>query len=259
MPTSPHSFATTSPHPFAITSSHPFVISSTDLATLWQALLDGELFVFDSYCAAGRCYAVIERVLHANHPRPSAVHLLERVFSGESQKTLACELEVSVATVAAHSAAVLRAIAKPQQVSRAPIILVMAAFASQGVRQQAARLEEVREDGRWVISVEVPGATLRSRLSASEWEVARLSIEGETHVAIARARRTSRRTIANQLASAFNKLRISGRGMLRAQAVHEAALSWRGASELSPAPVAALTVPATPEALWPEERMAAYG
>jgi DNA-binding NarL/FixJ family response regulator len=242
-------------------STHPLITTSTDLAALWRALLESQLFVVDSYCAGGRCYAVIDRAVGGSQPRQSGVQILERVFSGESQKSLAHELEVSIATVAAHSACALRAIGRPQQVSRAPIILVMAALASQGVAQEQARLEDVREDGRWVISVEVPGATLRRRLSACEWEVARLSIEGETHASIAVARGTSRRTIANQLASTFHKLGISGRGMLRAQAVHEASAAWSipPAPPEAPTPIAALTIPATPEALWPEERMAAYG
>jgi DNA-binding NarL/FixJ family response regulator len=241
-------------------NTHPLITTSTNLATLWPALLDRQLFVVDSYCAGGRCYAVIERARGEHQPRQFGVHILERVFRGESQKALAHELEVSIATVAAHSAGALRAIGKPQQVSRASIILVMAALAAQGVPLQAARLEDVREDGRWIISVEVPGASLRRRLSACEWEVCRLSIQGETHVGIAAARGTSRRTVANQLASAFHKLGISGRGALRAQAIHEAAFAWRASPEpTTPAPVVALTIPAAPEATWREQRKAAYG
>jgi len=200
----------------------PSPSESTDLALLWQRLLDGRLYVSGSHCLDGRCFAVLEKSMGLRRPRPGGVQILERIFHGESQKALANELGLATATVACHSMRALKLLSRQHRVSRAPIVLIMAALAARGLPLRAARFEELCRDGRWVISVEVPGRSFRARLSRSEWEVARLAIEGQAHVEIARARGTSMRTIANQLAAVFEKLGTFGRAELRAQAVREA-------------------------------------
>lgn len=196
-------------------------VEETDLALVWQGLRAGQLFLAESHYAAGRCFATLEARDGSVVARPSYSNILERVFQGESQKALACELGVSVATVACYCAQALSAVTSPGWVSRAPIILVMAALAGTGVPLGLAQHELKLDERRYVISVEIPGLSFRDRLSSSEWQVAQLSIEGEPHERVARARRTSLRTVANQLASAFAKLDVSGRAELRAKAVHE--------------------------------------
>ena len=81
-----------------------------------------------------------------------------------------------------------------------------------------AKLERLLDDGSWIIRVAIPGSHLASRLSPGEWEVARGAIEGKSHAEIAVARGTSRRTVANQLASVFDKTGTSGCPALRAMA-----------------------------------------
>jgi len=192
-----------------------------DLARLWELMGAGRLFMSDSQCVDGRCFAVLEARVAAVRVRRDYLSLLERTFHGESQKALACELGVSVATLAGYCKVALSAVTQPGWVSRAPILLVMAALASAGHLVGCARLEaQVGNDG-YLVSAEVPGQTFRDRLSASEWHVARLSIEGESHARVAQLRGTSQRTVANQLASVFSKLQVSGRSELRAKAVRE--------------------------------------
>jgi len=221
---------------------------NANLAVLWHRLSEGQLFIRDSYCENGRCFAAFE--IRESGARPSALKLrvLERLFQGEGQKAVAADMRVSVASVAGYSTAALAAIACRHRVSRAPILLVMAALAARGSDSGPVRHEGWRADGTWLVSVEIPGATFRERLSSSEAEVVRLSIEGEPHATIAELRGTSIRTVANQLASAFNKLRVSGRSSLRALAVREHA-AWRRTSpapalvEALPRPVAQLPPP----------------
>ena len=234
--------------------------ASTDLAQLWHRLLDGQLFVADTFCADGRCFGVVERASGTQVARARGVKILERVFEGESQKSLAFELGVSVATIACHSANALCAVVRRHRVSRAPVLLVMAAFAAHGLELGPARLDEVRADGRWVISVQVPGETFRDRLSPSEWAVTQLAIEGEAHTRIASRRGTAIRTVANQLAAAFEKLGASGRSALRAKAIREYAdqllRQSAPACAVSPLPLPPQPPPA---ARWPEQQLAAYG
>lgn len=204
------------------------------LASLWHRLGEGQLFIRDTHCARGRCYAALE--IRAVPVRPSAIKLrvLERLFQGEGQKAVAADLGVSVASVAGYSLGALTALTRRQRVSRAPILMIMAALAARGSDAGPVRHESVRPDGSWLVSVEIPGRTFRDRLSSSEAEVVRLSIEGEGHDSIAAARGTSLRTVANQLASAFGKLKVSGRSSLRALAVREHAAWLRTQPPVAP-------------------------
>jgi DNA-binding NarL/FixJ family response regulator len=143
------------------------------------------------------------------------------VLAGEAQKAIAYELERAVATIAGYCSQALKTIAHPSSCARAPILLVMAATAARGARVPKAKLERLLDDGSWIIRVAIPGSNLASRLSPGEWEVARAAIEGKSHAEIAVARGTSRRTVANQLASVFDKTGASGCPALRAMAAAE--------------------------------------
>jgi DNA-binding CsgD family transcriptional regulator len=91
----------------------------------------------------------------------------------------------------------------------------------------------VHDDARWVISVPTPGETFRDRISSAELDVVQLSIQGEPHSSVARLRGTSVRTVANQLASAFAKLKVSGRSEVRALAIREQAATQPSQARLS--------------------------
>ena len=65
-----------------------------------------------------------------------------------------------------------------------------------------------------VVSVARPVLKLADLLSGAELEVTVRVVEGLNHEAIARARGTSKRTIANQIAAAYRKLGVSGRAEL---------------------------------------------
>jgi DNA-binding NarL/FixJ family response regulator len=197
----------------------------TDLALLWRGLTSATAFISQSYYADGRCFAEVDTLGGRRPARRDYVELLQRAFEGESQKSLACELGVSVATIASYCSQSLGAMCAGTWVSRAPIILVMAALAAAGERVQPARRERL-SDSHYLISVQTPGARLRSVLSESEWAVARLSIEGRCHASVAASRGTSLRTIANQLAAVFTKLKVSGRAELRAKAIRADASGW---------------------------------
>jgi DNA-binding CsgD family transcriptional regulator len=67
---------------------------------------------------------------------------------------------------------------------------------------------------RQSISVGRPDNALSEWLSPAEYAVTRLLIEGKSYQEMAVLRKTSKRTVANQLASAFHRLGISGRAEL---------------------------------------------
>jgi DNA-binding CsgD family transcriptional regulator len=64
-------------------------------------------------------------------------------------------------------------------------------------------------------------------LTPAEYSVLRLYVEGYRQSEIAAARRTSRRTVANQLAAVFRKFRVSGRAEFMARLVGDYVLAAR--------------------------------
>ena len=61
-----------------------------------------------------------------------------------------------------------------------------------------------------------PKKEKRARLSLAEREVAMRVLQGQSNAAIAEARGTSARTVANQIASVFRKLKVGSRAELAA-------------------------------------------
>jgi DNA-binding NarL/FixJ family response regulator len=59
-----------------------------------------------------------------------------------------------------------------------------------------------------------PERALAKELSCAEFAVVRSFIEGDCYATIARRRGTSERTVANQIASIFRRLHVSGRAEL---------------------------------------------
>lgn len=67
-----------------------------------------------------------------------------------------------------------------------------------------------------VLSLPADVAPAAAPLTAAEQDVMRLALAGWSNRRIAGARRTSERTVANQMASLFRKLGVASRGELAA-------------------------------------------
>jgi DNA-binding CsgD family transcriptional regulator len=196
---------------------------TTDLACIWRGLVSGELALLRVTYVGARCLAVLEERAgrRVSIPRSAAV-FLERFLSGDSPKVIAFEEDVAISTVSQNCSLALRAIGLPSAPSKAPVFLMMAAHAARGLALPPARLEGIcPRIARWVISTDLPGATLNARLSRGEREVAQLVIKCNSHSQISRARRTSVRTVANQVSATFKKLGLSGQAELRTRAILE--------------------------------------
>jgi len=162
-----------------------------------------------------------------------SVSIAQRVLCGEYPKALASSFQVSPSTISQHISHVFRTMGAQQTPSKVSILLVMAALAASGVKLPAARLEAGKEPGRLSLCAASPGQTFRERLTSSEFDVVTLLIESRSYAEIAALRHRSQRTIANQLASAFRKLRVSGQNHLRATAVLELARGYTNNAQLS--------------------------
>jgi DNA-binding NarL/FixJ family response regulator len=97
---------------------------------------------------------------------------------------------------------------RPRRANKSPLPV------PQGLR--ATKIEGL--DGDYVVlSRPIELANLPTALSGAESDVARRIVAGEANEAIARARGTSLRTVANQVASIFRKLGVASRSELVAR------------------------------------------
>lgn len=192
---------------------------SLQLASLWDALTSGRWQFRRTHCAAGRCFAIIAPGSGKASPA-RATDILKRILTGELPKGLADEYGLGASRISVSCTGTLEAFGSHRRLARAPIVLVMAAWSSKCDLRSAARFEGMLSDeAAAVFSVRVPGEQFRKRLTHAEWQVARLTIEGHSQEHIIRSRRSASRTVINQLASVFKKLKVSGRSELRARAI----------------------------------------
>ena len=101
--------------------------------------------------------------------------------------------------------------------SRIPGLLVAAAHARHrqgGKLQSHLRAASDRAVTRRTVTVARPDGILAAWLAPAEHAVINLLIEGQTYAEIAQLRHTSVRTVANQVASGFRRLNVSGRAEL---------------------------------------------
>lgn len=190
---------------------------SIDLAELWRDLVAGQYRVEDVFHSEHRCYLAL--LAGGGDPIASRrnVQILEDWLTRGSQKSVALERGLSYSTVAATARHCLMQMGLECAPRRVPAILVMAAKAASGTAFEAdARVSLLHEAERshWIVSVHRLDDRLSEELTPAESYVVRAVVEGRGHAEIARARGCSPRTVANQLAAAFQRLHVSGRAEL---------------------------------------------
>jgi DNA-binding CsgD family transcriptional regulator len=191
-----------------------------DLERVWQALISGRYRVVDRGVTAHNHYFKIDPVPDSAAHEPLSerkLHLLVAVLLGHRQKAFAIEAACAPSTVTAHLGDCLEAFGFHRQSHRLPLLLVVMAHALFGkLPLDCVQVAEHQSDAGtgWTVHSYRPEILLSQKLSESEAIVVSYRIQGETYAQIARQRGTSARTVANQIASAHHKLRVSGRAEL---------------------------------------------
>lgn len=190
-------------------------VAASELFGVWPALLAGKQRIVASGSTAHHHYLRLAPVAGPGASGPvDEVQRgrIERVLLGDPQKAVACETGCSVSTVATQVSTWLRAWGLEHGSSRVPALLVWLLHALRGGSSLALWLERGSElgDGLAVRTARVE-LTLVRDLSPSELAVAVAMVEGKTHLQIAAERATSLRTVANQVATVYRKLGVSGR------------------------------------------------
>jgi DNA-binding CsgD family transcriptional regulator len=204
------------------------------LAELWSALALGELEIVASGYLARECFLKVRAgngAMKRFDADGRAMTILKRVLIGDSQKCVAIELSLAPSTIAATSSRCLSVMGARGTASRVPMLLILAAHAGSGahVASQLSFNTEGCGPDEFIIVASRPDIPLDTLLPTAEFEVAKNRLEGQSYEQIAKSRRRSKRTIANQLASIFRKFQVSGRVGLLRKLVRENALSCDGA------------------------------
>lgn len=188
-----------------------------ELGELWNRLSAGSWRIRDAFSNGARLFAVVEQSERAHRRRGTrGAAMTEQVLLGQSAKAVAIERQVSDSAVALAIKLHLGMMGLRCRVRGVPHIIVMAARAARlpQSRRLHARIALVPDLERiaWVVSVICPDLSLLDGLSAAERSVLLQLLDGKSYVEIAGARRTSTRTVANQVGTAFRKLGVSGHG-----------------------------------------------
>lgn len=198
------------------------------LGQVWEDLVSGRSVLVSAFSDEQRCYAIFRQVTDGARRalRARDRELVEHNLLGESEKVLAYDRGVSISTVAGRLSCGLRSMGLESRAAQVPILVSIAVHAFHGEarwQRYGAELPFGRTSHR-LVSAPRPDLALPATLTLAEQHVVRLLIEGSSHAQIALARNRSERTIANQLASAFQKLGVSGRRPLLSHLIRSAPL-----------------------------------
>jgi len=148
---------------------------------------------------------------------PRTLEILEEVLLGAEPKVISIDRRLSASTIATRLKQACEAIGIRCKPSKVPLLLVALVHAAKGAGRldsgRAAEFEYAGANYR-VLCVPSPYMMFDRYLSPAEKAVMRMRLEGKSHAEIAARRQTSRRTVANQVATAFHRLGVSCRSDL---------------------------------------------
>lgn len=206
---------------------------AVNLSALWTELITGSCKVVDTLFSPETCTLVVRRAQPAQRGASLSrrdIDILEQSMLAGVRKSVAvdhCLCPSSIAEILRRCFVFMGLSCWP---SRIPLVLVMAAHAKYAEESPLPAKRVVAQNQRFAqqsISASRPDIELARALSAAEYGVTRLLVEGKSYAQIAELRRTSRRTVANQLASAFHRLDISGRSELLCLLAKRQVMHWQ--------------------------------
>lgn len=193
-----------------------------ELSALWEELVAGTCKIESWSHGPDNWSLVVSRSPAVVGPTPIALRprdqeILEHALLCGVRKIVASEVGLSCSSIAVIMQSCFQFMGLSCLPSRIPGLVVAAAHAHHRALTQlqpSLGVERQRMLTRQVIRVPRPDLALASWLAPAEHAVIALLIEGQTYAEIAQARHTSIRTVANQVASGFRRLGVSGRAEL---------------------------------------------
>ncbi len=185
---------------------------------MWRALLSGGYSTVERWESGGRRFLLVyANAPHRADPRallPAEQQVAELVALGASLKEVAYALGIAEGAAQRALAQALRKLGSKTRADLAA--LFSGAREALPVRLGAADLHLLVTDA-------APSGAALDALTDAERDVAQAVLRGLGNAAIADARGTSARTVANQLRRIFDKLGVRSRGELRARLTRSAA------------------------------------
>jgi DNA-binding NarL/FixJ family response regulator len=192
--------------------------------SIWQELVVGRARIHSAYSSEKREY--IELVRASGPPLPArSLALVERVILGESPKAIAYDAQTALSSTWNQMQRAIHGLGLRTQLRALPAMLFGLVSAARDLVRPSdldLRVSSDAEGQPRLVSMARCDEGLEAVLTHSECQVVRCLIEGCCYTQIASARRTSVRTIANQIASAYRKLGVSGRTELLRQLIQRA-------------------------------------
>jgi DNA-binding CsgD family transcriptional regulator len=188
------------------------------LSALWRDLVQGTARIVHDFFTDTSCGLVT--ALAVGPARPVAgrqLEIVQRALTQSTQKQVALELGLACATVAGQAKAGLKHFGVQGRASRVhPLLMLAARAAGDPAFDKMCVFEPSVVNGHLgnVVSIQRPERLLSGFVTPAELAVVAGFVEGKSHAEIARGRGTSTRTIANQIACIFRRLRVSGRADL---------------------------------------------
>jgi DNA-binding NarL/FixJ family response regulator len=172
----------------------------SDLASVWQSILDRRMTLCAEGCTSSRRY-MVTRVIQDAALGSSPLSRIEtavlvRVMWGEQQKLVAAELGIACSTASKWYTTALGKTGLAGAPIPLPLIIAAQAWASGKEAPVLARSATFEHEGvgYFVLSVPRPVVSPAGPLTPAECEVARYLVEGETRWDIATRRETSAQT-----------------------------------------------------------------
>lgn len=193
-----------------------------ELAAIWDELIAGTCKVESWSHGQNTWSMVVSRGpnltgLRSPRLRDRDIEILEQALLCGVRKHVAVEAGLSCSSIAVILQTCFQFMGLHCLPSRIPGLLVAAAHARhhQALHQPShPRGHTERQFSEQTITVPRPDTALVAWLAPAEHAVIDLLIEGRCYAEIAQARETSIRTVANQVASGFRRLGVSGRAEL---------------------------------------------
>lgn len=193
-----------------------------ELSALWDELVSGTAKIETWSHEPDTWSMVVSRspTLVGNTPMPLRARdqeILEQALLCGVRKIVAVEVGLSCSSIAVIMQTCFQFMGLSCLPSRIPGLVVAAAHARQRSAtpfMSSMRGQRDRVLSRQSIRVPRPDQALAAWLAPAEHAVISLLIEGQSYAEIALARNTSIRTVANQVASGFRRLGVSGRAEL---------------------------------------------